>query len=386
MRVLYIVGNLYEESGGPTKVVRELSETLVNMGLEITIFSTIEERGTKTISYPKGVNLRFFNTGVLSKWWACYSPDLSKALEREISNYNLVHIHEIWHHPHLAAYLACRRVQKPYILTVHGALDEWCLSFKPIRKRIFSSLFERRILQEASAIHALTAEEVNNIRAFGIDNLVTMIPNGIYPIEFENLPPRKDFERIYPILEGKQVCLFLGRIHPKKGLDLFVKAFGKVAKRKDNVYMIIVGPDEKGYKREVEKFAEAESVLEKVIFTGMLTGKEKLAALSRADLFIQPSYSEGFSMAVLEALICGIPVIITKQCNFPEVAIRNAGRIINPQLDELVKALEELLGSADLRKEIGLNGKNLILEKFTWNKIGEEMIKLYEQILMKDKN
>jgi len=122
-------------------------------------------------------------------------------------------------------------------------------------------------------------------------------------------------------------------------------------------------------------------IVEKVTFTGMLTGKEKLAALSRADIFVLPSYSEGFSMAILEALAWGLPVIITHQCHFPEVAEVRAGIVIDPDSAQLAEAMIELLDNPKLCEEMGNNGRRLVIERFTWDKIANQMIELYQRVL-----
>jgi glycosyltransferase involved in cell wall biosynthesis len=129
----------------------------------------------------------------------------------------------------------------------------------------------------------------------------------------------------------------------------------------------------------------AEGVIGKTVFTGMLTGWDKLAALARADLFVLPSYSEGFSIAVLEALTCRLSVVITHQCYFPEVAEADAGIVLEPDIAQLVEALDKLLNDYDMRCKMGENGHRLILEKFTWDKIVDQMIRLYEEVLKSQK-
>jgi glycosyltransferase involved in cell wall biosynthesis len=141
--------------------------------------------------------------------------------------------------------------------------------------------------------------------------------------------------------------------------------------------LVIAGPDEDGYQAKVQGMLQAEGVLNKTIFTGLLTGYDKLAVLARADLFVLPSYSEGFSMAVLEALACGLPVIITRPCNFPEVAEAMAGEVIEPDVEQLTMAFSRLLDNAQLRFQMGQNGRRLISERYTWDRIAEQMIEFY---------
>ncbi len=385
MKILHVVISLAPEWGGPTKVVHELTEALVEKGVEVSLFAPVRRGGEAEIARPKGVNLQLFREGFLARWWSGYSPGLARAVAQEVGKFDLVHIHELWSHPHLAAYRAARKAKKPYVVTVHGELEPWAINHKALKKKVYSALIQRRILQKAAALHAITAEEVKHIRAFGVDNEVFMTPNGINPQEFQLLPARRELERLYPQLVGKQVVLFLGRLHPKKGLDILARAFGKVARERDDLCLLVVGPDSEGYRAEVAKILEAEGALGKVVFAGMLTGREKLAALGGADVFVLPSYSEGFSIAILEAMACGLPVVITRQCHFPEVAAAGAGLIIEPEVGELAAALEKLLREPQLRQEMGSNGRRLVNEKFTWAKIAGQMIWLYKEALKRQK-
>ena len=330
---------------------------------------------------PEGAEVRLFIQGCLSKIWTAYSSDLVRALNREISQFDLVHIHEMWHHPGFAAYRAARRAGKPYIVTIHGGLDPWCLNHKALRKRIYATLIQRRILREAAALQALTEEEVKHVRSFGVDNRTRVIPNGIDPEEFQMLPAREAFEGLYPELRDKKVVLFLGRLHPIKGLDILAKAFSKIAMGRDDVHLVIAGPDSEGYQIQVERRLESEGIISKTTFTGILAGSEKLAALSRADVFVLPSYSEGLSMAILEAMICELPVVITQQCHFREVAEAKAGIVVKSGADLLAEALTKLLDDPQLREEMGANGHRLVMERFTWEKVADQMVQLYEDVL-----
>ena len=381
MKVLHVVASLSPTWGGPVPVVKGLTEAMAREGLNVTVFAPVVQGSLHGVVQLEGVRVRLFKQNLLSGIWRAYSSELAEALHREIERFDVVHIHEIWHHPHFVAYRAARKAKKPFIITVHGALEPWCLNYKALKKKVYAALIQRRILNGAAAIHAITQEEVKHIRAFGVNRPIFTIPNGINPEEFSELPPGEEIEKLYPELQGKKVVLFLGRIHPKKGLDLLARAFGHVARECKDAHLLIVGPDERGYRSEVERLLTSEGVVEKVTFTGMLTGREKLAALSRADIFVLPSYSEGFSMAILEALACGLPVIITRQCHFPDVAEARAGIVIDPDSAQLARAIAKLMDDPKLREEMGNNGRRLVMDRFTWDRIVDRIIGLYQRVL-----
>lgn len=381
MKVLHVAASLSAKWGGPTYVIKELTENLVRKGVVVSVFSPNGEKVGKEIIYPDGVQVKVLNGGLFSRMWTGYSPNITKALTVEAPKYDIIHIHEIWHYPHFTAYRAARKIGKPFVVTVHGELDPWCLDYKSFKKRIYAALIQKRILNEAAAIHAITEEEAKNIRSFDVDAPIVVIPNGIEPTDFQALPLPEEMEKLYPELKGKIVLLFLGRIHQKKGLDILAKAFGQIARNRKDLHLLIVGPDNEGYRNQVERLLESGSVAEKTTFTGMLTEREKLAALSRADICAIPSYSEVRSIVALEAMACGLPVVITRQCYFPEVAEANAGIVIEPNADQLADALNKLLEDPKLCKEMGENGRKLIKGKFSWDKIADQMIQLYEDVL-----
>jgi glycosyltransferase involved in cell wall biosynthesis len=383
MKVLHITQSLSPEWGGPSKVVSDLTEALAKKGVKISIFAPVENGKARTLIKPKGVDLKLFPTGFLSRFWTSFSPALAGACQSEISKFDLVHIHEIWHHPHFAAYREAKKARKPYVVTLHGQLDTWCLNHKALKKKIYSTLIQKRILKKASGLHAIAEEELKVISNYVDNGKVFIIPNGISLEHFQDLPPREEIEKLYPELKGKYVLLFLGRIHPKKGLDILAKAFGAVLKERSDIQLLIAGPDNDGYKNHIEKILKREGALENTTFTGMLTGSDKLAALSRSDVFVLPSYSDVLGISTLEAMACGIPVIITKNCNFPEVAEAGAGEVIEPDVAQLEKVLMKLLGNPGACNEMGKRGKRLIEDRYTWDKIASEMIEVYESVLRK---
>lgn len=383
MKILHVAASMSSKWGGPPRYLAKLTEELAKKDIQSTIYATYKINDKTKVIIPKGVNLKLFPCNFIGKIWTSYSYKLKKAIYQEINNYDIIHIHEIWHFPHYIAYKAAKKFNKPYIVTVHGELSPWCLSYKKIKKKIYSSLIQRRILREAKIINALTNEEEREIVKFSGNKRIKIVPVGINPNEFKNNFSKRDLNNLYPKIENKKVILFLGRVHQKKGIDLLIKAFTEITKKRKDICLLIVGPIDKKYKDEfLEISKNRKSVnLRNIIFTGLVDERKKLIILSNTDIFVLPSYSEGFSMAVLEAMCNKLPVIVTHQCNFQEITKVEAGIVINPCIEELVKALNELLSNQLMRKKMGGNGYRLILRDYTWEKITNQMIKIYDYIL-----
>jgi glycosyltransferase involved in cell wall biosynthesis len=186
---------------------------------------------------------------------------------------------------------------------------------------------------------------------------------------------------------GKKLILSLGRITEKKGLDLLARAFGSIARERDDVHLVIAGPDERDYRAQVEGWLRTERVSEKTTFTGMLVGAEKQAAFRDADLFVLPSYSENFGLAVVEAMAFGLPVVVSKRVNiWREIADAGAGLVVDCDVRQLADALEQMLRDAAAAQGMGECGHRLVESRFTWSRVGQQMAAVYEDIISADRS
>jgi glycosyltransferase involved in cell wall biosynthesis len=383
MRVLHICASLSPEWGGPVAVIANLTHALEATGVKCTVFATTGRRvGTVPVSLD-GVETHLFQTGPLARLWVGHAPDLARALSRAVPDYDLVHIHELWHYPHYAAYRAAQEAGKPYVVTAHGELDPWALSHKRLKKQVYMTAVQRRILQGAAALHAITAAEEQQIQGLGFVPPVATIPNGICPETADCLPTPDEFLTHHPELVGKRIILFLGRIHPKKGLAILARAFGQLVQSRQDIRLVIAGPDEEGYRSQVEDMLKEARALDRTIFTGMLTGTEKLAAYAVSDMFVLPSYSDVLGISTLEALASGLPVIITRQCQFPEVADAGAGLVIDHDAGQLHEALAHLLDHPEEGREMGRRGRQMVIQKYTWDSVAVQVRQLYSTVLQR---
>jgi len=381
MKVLHVCASLSPEWGGPVAVVAGLLPALRDRGVSSTVIAPTGRRvGTQPV-WLEGVDSHIFPTGQLARAWTGYAPRMAKEIRQSMPDYDLVHIHELWHFPHYAAYRAAHAAGKPYVVTVHGEMDPWALQHKGLKKRVYMTLLQKRILQQASAVQAITVGEADQIRAQGITAPIAVIPNGIDSNSLHELPPKSAFLQQFPDLGGKQVVLFLGRIHPKKGLDLLARAFARLAPQHENVHLVIAGPDEDGHRRTIEALLASMGILAKTLFTGMLGDQEKLAAFAASDVFVLPSYADVLGISTLEALAAGLPVVITRQCQFPEVAEVEAGLVVNPDPDEIHDALIKVLLDPEKGRAMGARGRRLVLERYTWDAVAERMAHLYKLVL-----
>jgi glycosyltransferase involved in cell wall biosynthesis len=277
-----------------------------------------------------------------------------------------IHIHGLWEQSTRAATQAARALRKPYVLSAHGMLETWALKNKRIKKTIYAALTERKNINGAACLHALTHAEAEDYRRFGSRCPIAIIPNGVAIAQNAN---SELFLRKYPSLREKRVVLFL------------IEAWATIAEKWPEARLVLAGPDFEGTRSKIEALAAERGLNERVLFTGMLRDEMKWSALAAAQCFVLPSHSEGLSVSVLEAMGVGLPVIITEQCNLPQVATYEAGWIVKPDLHQIAASLNEFLqNSPSTNQQIGNRGRLLVGEQYNWPLIARKMSEVYQWV------
>jgi glycosyltransferase involved in cell wall biosynthesis len=384
MRILHVIPSLAPSSGGPAKAVIEMCRELLRRGEDVEVYTTNVD-GNRCLGVPvaqpievRGVRVTYFpvNGGHYYK----FSNAMAAALKANVPHYNVVHINSLYQFPSTAAAHYCRKYSVPYILRPHGTLDPYLYRRHPLRKRFYELLVERRNLANAAAVHFTTDEEKDLARSLGLTFRGVVVPLGI---EFdEAVSAAETVAPQWSELAEKKVVLFLGRINFKKGLDLLAKAFGEVRRNRGDAHLLIAGPDSDGYVDQVRSWLSDEGALDAVTFAGMVTGSRKIALLKRAEMFVLPSYSENFGIAVAEAMAAGLPVVISNKVNiWREVDEAGAGLVVNPDAHEVTGAILKLLEYPALAKQMGERGRRLVQDRFTWDVAGEKLLQLYREIV-----
>ncbi len=352
-----------------------------------------------------------------------YSSTIGNGLSA--SDPDLVHTHGIWQWPSAAVHRWHRRFRKPYIVSPHGMLDPWALAHSAWKKRIVSALYESSHLRDAACIHALCQSEAESIRAFGLTNSICIIPNGVDLVDSRTLEKETNKSE-------RKLLLFLGRLHPKKGLTNALRAFGAIRaqragpQRFEEWQFVIAGWDQGGHQAELKRLCDAIGLIYadipaveflgasgtgrrqltavenpwdvtdasthpkprkvqpsvSVLFVGPVFGVQKDHILREADAFILPSFSEGLPMSVLEAWSYGLPVLMTNHCNLPEGFASHAAISIDVHTESITEGMLQLFRSpgAELRS-IGMNGRSLVEREFTWPKVAAQMKEVYSWMI-----
>ena len=255
-------------------------------------------------------------------------------------------------------------------------LDPWALAHARWKKKLAGAVFQNAHLRQAACLHALCQSELDAIRAYGLTNPVCVLPNGI------DLPPpgREPAPWSAQIPPDEKVLLYLGRLHPKKGLPNLIRAWPTAD---PSWHLVIAGWDQAGHEAELQKLA-AELRADRVHFTGPQFGAAKLATYRRADGFILPSLSEGLPMVILEASAHGKPVLMTNECNLREGFASGAALRITPDAEGIADGLRALAALSEAaRQEMGARGHSLVEHHFSWPRIAHDFRAVYEWILQR---
>ena len=243
-------------------------------------------------------------------------------------------------------------------------------------KDIFDKLWGFDILHDASRVFALTEIEKEQYLKMNVaEEKIEIVPLGINLNEYDLLPDKGNFKSKYDISDSNKLILFLGRIHEIKGLDLLVNAFGRTDY--NNVTLAIVGGDY-GFKEKLEELIVKNNLQGKVIFPGVLTGRDKIEALVDCDIFVMPSRYESFTTSGLEAMACCKPLILTKNNHIHTWVKDNVGLVCEFDENDLANSIETLLNDNELCYKFGKTGRKLIEDKYDWDKVSKQIINIYK--------
>ncbi|MEM8852603.1 MAG: glycosyltransferase [Pseudomonadota bacterium] len=283
--------------------------------------------------------------------------DAHKALR--FHGVQLVHTHGLWTGLSTAALNWAQRTGGPTLVSPHGMLDGWAMTRSRWKKRAAMALVERRHLNSATCVHALTEHERSTLRTLGVTAPIAVVPNGVSQPDPLALSP--------PAWLDRPTLLFLGRIHEKKGLLPLIAAWSKASGRLEGWQLAIAGWED----GPCDVRAEAARCEGRIIFPGPLYGDDKQAALTHASAFVLPSHSEGMPIAVLEAMAHGRPVLMSAACALPEAVDAGAAARISTDHDAMAVSLTQHLNDADWLGEAGKAGRKLVAERFDWDKIAD---------------
>jgi glycosyltransferase involved in cell wall biosynthesis len=382
--ITHVIPYMHPHAGGPPVVVDRLCRGLAGRGWDVRVLTTdcAAPRGdTDWASAYAGYPLE-----VVPASWPRgygYGPSVGAAARAAVARSRLVHLHTLWTYPTMAAARACRRLGVPYVVMPHGMIDPNSLGRKRLKKWLYGRLWEWPNLRAAAAM-AYTHPEEQGLARGAVGGLP---PGHILPLGADEPPAppgelAEAFFRSRPGLRGRRLVVFLGRLHPKKGLDLLIPAFAEVARRVPHAHLLLVGPADAGYEARLRGLVAAHGLGPAVTFTGPLAGRAKWEALAAGEVFALPSYQENFALTVAEALRCGVPVVLSRRVNiWRDVTGAGAGLACDLEPPGVAAALVAYLEDAGRRAAAGARGRALAAERYGWDRCVEAAEGLYHELL-----
>lgn len=384
MKTLEVIPSVSSAFGGPSEVVLNLTREIRNLGVDAEI-ATTNDCMTGVMDVPLGqrvlhhdVPIWFFPRFPLRMKEFLFSASLSQWLWINLNQYDFVTAHYLFSYAPSCLAMMARLQNIPYAVRSIGQLTPWSLSQGRLKKKIYSNLIERRNLNHAYFIHCTTDEEAHNVHDFGIKTPKVILPLGVTPSPC--IPQAKlQLQHRYNIPDGVPVILFLSRLHYKKRLEMLIQVLSEI--RQQSFHLVIAGTGEQKYVNSLHELVATHHLQAQTTFAGFVTGLDKDILFQGSDLFVLPTYSENFGIVLAEAMVAGLPVVTTPGAQIStEISQAHAGIIINDQ-SQLQDAISLLLRSPQLREELGKNGKNFAVQRYSWPSIAQQFVTLYSDIL-----
>ena len=435
MKILHVVALIQASTGGPAVSVTRLASEQARLGHVVTLACLDYPHLGPQVKAP-GVRVVSVRGNILAVRGRGWCPEFRRVLREEAKKADVVHNHGLWMWPNAYAREAAVAAGKPLIISPRGMLEAWSLGRSKLRKAVAWRLFEKKNLQSAALFHATAEAEKRSIeevmngvsvgRCFSeavegggrkgrgeqkTETLVTetlpyrkpvvVAPNGVDLPDLMRKPGREILESKFPKLKDRRWVVFMSRLHPKKGIDVLLRAWrkqqrttgqqdnrttrGPVSPWSSGPVLVLAGSDLIGYRKDIERIIKELGLEDSVVMTGEVQGDMKDCLLANADVFVLPSHSENFGIVVAEAMAWGRPVIASTGTPWQEIADVEAGWWVKPEEDPLAETLAEAMGKRQEELDaMGAKGRALVERSYTWAAPAAKLLGAYEELLAEE--
>lgn len=384
MKVLHVVSSVFKNGGGTSEVVPKICSVQQKAGLQVVLacrdVGSLSD--TAIQAQRDGVVLRLFRGMCSPLNKISFSWDMMRNFGKIVKDADVVHVHggwlfSVWWGAHVA-----RKYGKPYVVMPHGSLEPERLKISKWKKRIVGWLFDKRVYRHAAAVWVTADSEAESVRRYGVKCRVDVVPLGLEVEKYEAACRDTSLLERVGLDCHRKIVLFFSRITWIKGLDMLAEAWSYIAPNHKDWQLAIVGPDDyHGYRKVVEAEFARLCPDGSYAFTGPVYGDDKFAMLKSASLFVLPTRTENFSIAVEEALATGIPVVCTKGAPWRQLVDNGCGWWVDVSVDAIKSALEGAMSlSEDVLARMGKRGQAFVKSAFSWDSIAQCMVSSYRFI------
>jgi glycosyltransferase involved in cell wall biosynthesis len=380
LRVLHVIPTINVENGGPSVSLLGQVEAQLAVGMRVTVATCWADRIP-----PEAERYRRMGATVAAigptRGKLMVHPGMAAALRDLVGDHEIIHTHAVWEEIIHQAARQAREAGKPYVMSTRGMLTTWSLRQRILPKWLFLKFRLLRDLDRAAGVHFTTeAERTLTMALLGLRAPQMVLPLGVRLSEFEHLPPRGRFRRRFPMLADRPVVIFLGRVHAGKGVEYLVPAMAQV--KVPGAVLLVVGPDSGGLRGALERQVAKLGIADRVLFTGMLTGAERVEALVDADLFVLPSDHESFGNSVIEALAAGLPVLVSRRVQTQrELVAAGVAGLVSREPEALAAELTRWLTDQSLRQAAAAKARAFALEHYNWSVVARRWAQEYTRLI-----
>ena len=380
LKILHVIPAIAPRYGGPSKLVVEMCAALIQAGHRADIITSNAD-GVGVLPLPlqrfvtyQGVRCLFFERKLGEAFK--FAPGMHRWLRESVGDYDLVHIHGIFSWSSFAASLACQRRSKPYILRPLGSLDPWALKRKSIRKKVLKWIYVRKMVRNACLLHFTSEREQKASAGYLPKVKSVVVPNAVRASEFRSVKPAESTRHALADILGSKFILFLGRLDPKKKLELLIRSFSRLAGAEE-YKLVIAGDGENPYAAQLKSIAQTTSASGRVMFVGWVKDDMKILLLKSCELLVLISENENYGISVAEAMASGRAVVVNKEVYISEqIEQAGAGWVIEDD-SELTAVLETALRNRAELNRRGERGRNLVQDRYSWNTVIKKLESVY---------
>ncbi len=391
MKILQVVPYFYPawSYGGPAKLVYDTCEYFAEQGHQVTVFTSdaYDENSRMPqrlrIKKNSGFSVFYFRNifnQLTYKYNIFCTPRLFFQALVVVPQIDVIHLHDFYTPHNLWLGFLAKLFAKPYILSVHGCLETARVAQRSLFKKVFLQFGGTWLLRSANKVIATSDNEVAAYLEYGVkkENIV-LLGHGVNPKEFQSELTKTAARKSWDLPASNIIVTFVGRIHKIKGLDLLANAAAQLDSKK---ITFVIGGSDDGFLIELKALIKKLKV-KNIILPGTCFGVRKADLFKASDIFVYPSYSEGFSLGILEAGAAGLPLVITTGCHFDEVKTSKSGLVVKPTAKDLAEGLEKMISSSELREVSSANVKKLIQKKYSMESIGNSLLSTYESVIVR---
>jgi len=381
MRIVHYLNSIDLRDGGVVRAVLDLCPGLAAAGHDVTLM-TFNDRDVPEEWKRAGAGssprcVRIPAPSLPGGWLGAHA----KSVVRDaVSRADVVHMHAMWIPSNEQVAAACRAAGVPYVWSPHGMLDDWCMAQKPAKKRVYHALLARRALEQAAFVHCTAEAELAQASKWFGRGRGMVVPLPFELSDYRNRPGPEPARAKFGLGPGEPTIAYVSRLHPKKGVDVLLRAAAALRDSGRPVRLVIAGGGDEPYVRSLHSLAAELSLGDRARFIGFVKGLDKVSLYQAADMFVLPSSQENFGYVVVEAMAAGTPVITTRGVAlWPQLERERAAVLVEPSVQPLVAAIASLLDDPAAAREMGQRGREWCLKEMDPSRIIASFVDMYER-------